>query len=320
MAALSILEVKVMKYSAANPPIQCMMTQSTCYRQTYKMNVLGVLIHSTGANNPTIRRYVQPDDDDPNREELLEIIGVNRNKNDWNHKEVQAGLNAWIGKLANGSVAAVQTMPWNFRPWGCGSGSRGSCNSGWIQFEICEDGLDDEEYFNQIYLEACELVTYLCKLHNSDPHGTVRFGGIDVPTILCHKDSYQLGLGSGHADVLHWFPKFGKSMDDVRDDVAALIKENEDTEVEEEDDDDVVRYERLSDIPTGSHFQDIINDLMTAKIINGNGDDPDGNNDYIDLSHDMVRMFVFEYRAGVYDNALERAGLDPDAYKPKALR
>ena len=55
-------------------------------------------------------------------------------------------MNAWIGKLADGSVAAVQTMPWDFRPWGCGSGSKGSCNSGWIQFEICEDALTDADY------------------------------------------------------------------------------------------------------------------------------------------------------------------------------
>ena len=32
-------------------------------------------------------------------------------------------------------------MPWDYRPWGCGSGSKGSCNTGWVQFEICEDGL-----------------------------------------------------------------------------------------------------------------------------------------------------------------------------------
>jgi hypothetical protein len=43
-----------------------------------------------------------------------------------------AGLNAWIGKLANGEVTSVQTMPWEYRPWGCGSGNAGSCNDGWI--------------------------------------------------------------------------------------------------------------------------------------------------------------------------------------------
>ena len=75
------------------------------------MTVKGVLWHSTGANNPTLKRYVQPDDGAPDRAELLSKLGTNANKNDWNHIDTQAGLNAWIGKLADGSVAAVQTMP-----------------------------------------------------------------------------------------------------------------------------------------------------------------------------------------------------------------
>ena len=114
-------------------------------------------------------------------------------------------------------------MPWDYRPWGCGSGSKGSCNTGWIQFEICENGLNDREYFEKVYKEACELTAYLCRMYGIDPKGSVKFNGVPVPTILCHADSYKLGLGSNHGDVLHWFPKFGKNMDDVRTDVAALM-------------------------------------------------------------------------------------------------
>lgn len=212
-----------MKYSKSNPPLVCMMTQSTCYKGTRTMNVLGVLWHSTGANNPNLRRYVQPDDKASDRAALLAKLGTNNNRNDWNHVSVQAGLNAWVGKLADGTVTSVQTMPWNYRPWGCGSGSKGSCNSGWIQFEICEDGLTDKTYFEAAYKEAAELTAYLCQLYNIDPHGTVNLNGVKVPTILCHADSHKLGLGSNHGDVLHWFPKFGKNMDTVRQDVAALL-------------------------------------------------------------------------------------------------
>ena len=121
-----------MKYSTSNPPLKCMMTNSTCYRETRKMDIKGVLVHSTGAPNPNLKRYVQPSKDDPNYISLLQKLGSNANGNDWNHVELQAGLNAWIGKLANGQVTSVQTMPWEYRPWGCGSGSAGSCNDGWI--------------------------------------------------------------------------------------------------------------------------------------------------------------------------------------------
>lgn len=212
-----------MKYSKTNQPIVCMMKNSTCYKGTEKMVVKGVLWHSTGANNPNVKRYVQPYEDDANYDELIAIIGKNKNGNDWNHIKKQAGLNAWIGKLADGSVAAVQTMPWDYAPWGCGKGKKGTCNDGWIQFEVCEGNLSDKDYFNKIYKEACELTAYLCDMYDIDPCGTVKHNGVTVPTILCHQDSYKLGLGSNHSDILHWFKKHGKTMEDVRNDVKKLM-------------------------------------------------------------------------------------------------
>jgi hypothetical protein len=49
------------------------------------MTPKGVLWHSTGANNPTLKRYVQPDDNASNREQLIELIGKNSYNNDFNH-------------------------------------------------------------------------------------------------------------------------------------------------------------------------------------------------------------------------------------------
>lgn len=214
-----------MKYSASNKPIVCMQTNSRCYKETRKMKPVGVLWHSTGCNNPWILRYVQPSDNDPNKSALIAKIGINKYGSDWNHNQVDAGLNCWIGKLANGDVATVQTMPWDYRPWGCGSGSKGSCNTGWIQFEICEDNLNDKSYFEKVYQEGCEITAYLCKLYNIDPCGVQVVNGMKVPNILCHHDSYSFGMGSGHVDIDHWFPKYGKSMETVRQDVCKLLGE-----------------------------------------------------------------------------------------------
>lgn len=213
-----------MKYSASNPPLQCFMRQSTWYKGAGTVTIRGVLWHSTGANNTTIKRYVQPDDNAADRAQMLSIIGTNQYKNDWNHIYREAGVHAWIGTLANGEVSTVQVGPWNKQAWGCGSGAKGSCNNGWIQFEICEDALNDRAYFEKVYKEACELTAYLCKTYGLNPHGTVSYNGVNVPVILCHQDSYQLKLGSNHGDVLHWFPKFGKTMADVRNDVAAIMQ------------------------------------------------------------------------------------------------
>lgn len=226
-----------MKYSEQNPPLVCMMTQSTCYKGTTQGTPVGVLWHDTACGNPNLKRYVQPDDTASNKAELLAKLGKNNNNNDWNHIVKYAGLNCWIGKLANGEVTTVQTLPWNYRPWGCGSGSKGSCNGTtgspfWIQFEICDDAFSattkdytngTKDYFDKVYKEACEITAYLCQKFNIDPFGTVNYKGVNVPTILCHKDSHSLSLGSNHADVLYWFRKYNKTMADVRNDVNKLL-------------------------------------------------------------------------------------------------
>jgi len=212
-----------MKYTDKNPPIQCFMRQSSWYKGAGTVPVRGVLWHSTGANNPWLKRYVQPDDNAPDKAKMLEMLGKNKNGNDWNHISRQAGVHAWIGKLASGEITTIQVGPWDKKAWGCASGPKGSCDNGWIQFEICEDALADRAYFDKVYREAVELTAYLCKLYGLNPKGTVSYNGVTVPVILCHQDSYQLKLGSNHGDVYHWFKKYGKTMDDVRNDVAALL-------------------------------------------------------------------------------------------------
>ena len=86
-----------MKYSEKNKPLVCMQTQNPCYKGTKKMTVKGILWHSTGANNPTLKRYVQPSDNASNKQEWLKILGINTNYNDLNHTKNEIGLNAWIG-------------------------------------------------------------------------------------------------------------------------------------------------------------------------------------------------------------------------------
>ncbi len=205
-------------------PYICMQTNSTCYKETIQMQVKGVLWHSTGVNNTDLCRYVQPTDGSPNYDADIKKLGKNTNGNDWNHVDVDAGLNAWIGKFADGSVGTVQTMPWDFKPWGCYYGVNGSCNNGWIQFEICEDSLKDKDYANKVFEEGCQLTAYLCKIFRLNPNGYADCNGVSVPVITCHNDAAKLGLGSYHADINHWFPKLiGKDMRDVRKRVYEIL-------------------------------------------------------------------------------------------------
>lgn len=196
--------------------IQCYLKENDCYKTGRTITPKGVMVHSTGVNNPKVARYVQPADSDPNKEELLEAIGTNKNKNDWNHGDLDVCTHAFIGKLADNSVGTVQTLPWNRRGWHAGNGTSGkSANNTHIAFEICEDALTSATYFNKVYQEAVELTAMLCKQYNLNPMAD----GV----VICHSEGYTRGIASNHADVMHWFPKHGKSMDTFRSDVSKAM-------------------------------------------------------------------------------------------------
>lgn len=186
---------------------KCILTNNDCYIRGRTIRPRGVMVHSTGANNPNLRRYVAPNDG---------LLGEPSLRH-WNQSGTTACVHAFIGKLADGSVATYQTLPWTMRGWHCGTGTSGnSANNTHISFEICEDGLTDASYFKAVYREAVELTAYLCQEFGLDP--------LADGVVICHAEGHKRGIASNHGDVLHWFPKFGKSMDDFRADVAREMK------------------------------------------------------------------------------------------------
>ena len=196
--------------------IQCYLIANDCYKAGRTITPKGVMVHSTGANNPLVARYVQPLEGQADEAKLKAQIGTNRNANDWNNPDLNVCTHAFIGKFADGSVGTAQTLPWNRRGWHAGTGtSGGSANNTHIAFEICEDALTDAGYFQKVYQEAVELTAMLCKEYNLNP--------LADGVVICHSEGYQRGIASNHADVMHWFPRFGKSMDTFRSDVAKAM-------------------------------------------------------------------------------------------------
>lgn len=193
--------------------LKCILTANDCCKAGAAMAPKGVMVHSTGANNPMLRRYVQPAGGDTDYAGLMNKLGVNPNGNHWNRGGLDVCVHAFIGRLADGRVATVETLPWCRRGWHAGNGStRPSANNTHIGFEICEDGLDDPDYFAAVYREAVELTAHLCELYGLDP--------MEPGVVVSHSEGHRLGMASNHGDVEHWFPKFGKTMDDFRADVA----------------------------------------------------------------------------------------------------
>lgn len=178
------------------------LTNNACFKSGKTIIPKGIMVHSTGANNPWLKRYVGPDDG---------LLGKNQYNNHWNQDKPggrQVCVHAFIGKLADGTIATYQTLPWNHRGWHAG----GTANNTHLSFEICEDGLSDNTYFNKVYREAIELCAYLCMEY-----------GLTEKYIICHSEGYKLGIASNHADVMHWFSKHGKNMDMFRAEVKALL-------------------------------------------------------------------------------------------------
>lgn len=193
-----------------------LLTNNACYKDGRQLKVAGVMWHSTGANNPNLSRYVQPDDG---------ILGKNNYNTHWNQDRPSGRsvcVHAFIGKDKNGNVATYQTLPWDMRGWHAGA----AANDTHIGFEICEDNLKDKNYFNAVYKEACELTAYLCKTYNLDP--------MKDGVVISHSEGHQRGVATNHADVEHWFSKHGKTMDDVRKDVKALVDKDVAVEKKEE--------------------------------------------------------------------------------------
>ncbi len=201
---------------------KCILTANDCYKKGTKMTggkPTGIVVHSTGANNKTLKRYVQPLKTDKDYAATIADIGTNRYGNDWNRSAAEMGrsvcVHAFIGVNAAGVIETYQTLPFDICCWGVGSGKYGSYNynpQARVQFEICEDGLTDPVYFNAAMKEAQEFCAYLCKQY-----------GFGVDKISSHRESYLAGYGGNHGDPDHWLKKFGKTMAWFRAEVQKLL-------------------------------------------------------------------------------------------------
>ena len=165
---------------------QQFLTDNDCYQAGRTITPKGVMVHSTGVAQPDPEVFVRR----------------------WNRSGVEKCVHAFAGR-----ERVIQTLPWTMRGWHAGTGTSGrSANNTHIGFEICEDGLTDYTYFQKVYREAIELCAYLCKEY-----------GLTEQNIICHSEGYKQGIASNHGDVMHWFPKHGKSMDTFRAEVKALL-------------------------------------------------------------------------------------------------
>lgn len=224
---------------------RCYFTNADCYKNHAEQTPRGIQVHSTGANNPYLKRYVGPNDG---------RLGENKYRNYHNKPGLTVCANAYIGKLDNGTPAIYQTLPWNYRCWLSGSGSQGNANKlGYIGYEICEDNLNNKEYFEEAVMNlSVALDAYLCKKYN-----------IPVNMIHDHRELHDMGLASNHGDIKHWLDKYKLSMDDYRTAVSNAIEEG--VKVTYIDGDDTWVEKEEGDKETMPEIKPLYNAIVTAK-------------------------------------------------------
>lgn len=180
-------------------------TKNPCYKKGQKANQVGILVHSTGAVNRELRRYV----------DAPEYLGQNQYNNHWNKDTANKCVHAFIGYDKDKNVSVAQTLPYEYACWGCGKGNKGSYNRdpvAHIQFEICEGSTTDAEYYNKAIAAAEEYCAYLCKMY-----------GWTADRITSHKEAHAAGYASNHGDPHSYMKNFDDNMDKFRARVAARL-------------------------------------------------------------------------------------------------
>jgi len=190
--------------------IKSYLTKNNCYKAGRKITPKGIVIHSVGCEQPSAVVFTQS----------------------WNTPKPngrQVCVHAFVDGKNIGNV--YQTLPWDHRAWGCGSGSKGSYNNSHIHIELCEpksggyvggklvkykpDNFKD--YFNDIYSTTVDLVVELLN----------KYPSIKIDDIVSHSEAHKAGYASNHADVEHWWRYHNVDMNKFRSDVKNRL--NKDT-------------------------------------------------------------------------------------------
>lgn len=202
-------------------------TKNPCYKKNQKANHVGILVHSTGAVNRTLKRYV----DAPER------LGTNLYNNHWNKSSADKAVHAFIGYDKDNNIIVAETLPLDIACWGCGKGKNGSYNRNpvaHIQFEICQGSNTDSDYYHKAIAVAEDYCVHLCKLY-----------GWDASVICSHQAAARKGYASNHSDPDSWMKHFGDHMSNFRSRVQAKLGgdlEVKETEIEIKTDYDLTQF------------------------------------------------------------------------------
>lgn len=196
--------------------------KNNCYKSGRKMkNVKGVLIHDTATPGATPETFMTS----------------------WNVPRPN-GVSVCVHAFCD-DKKVINTLPYDMRAWGCGSGNRGSGNDNYVQIEMCvpkevyfEDswkyrtrnkGLTDEYIKSTVDNVVEWTVERLMELNIKE---------VTPLNVTSHYEAYKLGIASNHGDPEGFLSLAGLNMDIIRERVQALLdfkygKTKEDTRLKD---------------------------------------------------------------------------------------
>ena len=162
--------------------------ENDCYKENKKLDSVSYLIvHSPGVYPAVIRA----------------VNGSNNWFKRWNKTGVEKLTHGFIDDTGIYNFAPKTMRCWHVGTnWG---------NSNCIGYELCE--LESEAEFNKMWDNATSYYAELCKTYK-----------LGVDKILGHYEANAKGIASNHGDPRTHFKRFGKTMDNFRNDVSLKMK------------------------------------------------------------------------------------------------
>ena len=165
------------------------MTNSTAWAKGIKkMTPKGIIIHSSGFEQPYLWYFIQPSNSNPNKSQILNTIGVNKKHTDYNHTRRLINYHYWIGKDSNNNIQTIKAFPNDFK-----------IKDNYIHICLLEDDLNDKKYALQIVSELIQLCVHLCKEFHWNENN-----------VLGHSEISSL------PDANYWLKKYGYDIDTIR--------------------------------------------------------------------------------------------------------
>lgn len=191
----------------------------------------------------------------------------------------------------------IQTIPYDEVAWHAGP----TANSRYIGIELCRPSGHDPDKFGRVWNNAVSLFADLFREYG--------FGTVTVDNLLSHAEVSSRWRESDHTDPVGYFAEYGKTVNEFRDavqnelnggaEVAAindLVTRIEALErrVGQLENPMIYNYIDSNTAKIASDANEALRAAIRKGILSGSGNG-------LNLTEEMVRIHIWNYRLGLYD-------------------